>query len=538
MKAKKFISIILSLSIFMAAGCGSVDTSAQGQSSASGFTDVAITAWYYGTVTEMAQKGILSGYDDGSFKPDNTITSAEFTTILCRIKGLSPKSAQTSHWSAPLMQAALDAGWYDYDENPPTGEKYDQPIIRQIAVKILMKALADSFSYDYNVESAKMKDFSKLSGRYYDTVLAAYSAGIAGGDNNGNFNPDKPLTRAEACTLIKRAMDKYNTAVSATPQTSQSSQPAVTPQQTAPVSTEARAGGVSQNGQLKVVGTQLCNESGAPVVLRGMSSHGLQWFPQFVSNEYIKAVGDRGANVMRFAMYTSENGYIQDPSVKSTLTTAVDNTLKNDMYAIIDWHILSDGNPMTYVNEAEQFFKEMAAKYKDSKGIIYEICNEPNGGISWSGNVKPYAERIIPAIRAIDNDAVILVGNPQWDQDLDSVVADRLSFDNIMYTCHFYSGTHTQWLRDRVLNAVKNGIPIFVSEWGTSDASGNGGVFADETQKWMEFLSANNISWCNWSLCDKNETSAALVQGSNASDGLSDSELSASGKIVFSYFNK
>lgn len=538
MKKNKFIPFLLSISIFIATGCGGVDTSAQGQSSGQGFTDVASTAWYYETVTEMAQKGILSGYDDGSFKPDSTITSAEFTTILCRIKGLSPKTSQSSHWAGGLMQAALDACWYDYDENPPTGEKYNQPIIRQLAVKILMKALADNFSYDYNVESAKIKDFSKLSGRYYDTVLAAYSAGIAGGDNNGNFNPENPLTRAEACTLIKRAMDKYNTTVSSQAQTSQYPQPAETTQHTAPIAAEARAGGVSANGQLKVIGTQLCNENGSPVVLRGMSSHGLQWFPQFVANDYIKAVGDRGANVMRFAMYTSENGYIQNPSVKSTLTMAVDNTLKNDMYAIIDWHILSDGDPMTYVNEAEQFFKEMAAKYKDSKGILYEICNEPNGNISWSGNVKPYAERIIPAIRAIDSDAVILVGNPQWDQDLDSVVADRLSSDNIMYTCHFYSGTHTQWLRDRISNAVNNGIPVFISEWGTSDASGNGGVFADETQKWLEFLSANNISWCNWSLCDKNETSAALVSGSNASDGLSDNELSPSGKIVFSYFNK
>ena len=87
-----------------------------------------------------------------------------------------------------------------------------------------------------------------------------------------------------------------------------------------------------------------------------MSSHGLQWFPQFVSNDYIKAVVVRGANVMRFAMYTGENGYISNHSVKNTLTTAVDNAVANDMYAIIDWHILSDGNPMTYKNEAKEFF--------------------------------------------------------------------------------------------------------------------------------------------------------------------------------------
>ena len=218
------------------------------------------------------------------------------------------------------------------------------------------------------------------------------------------------------------------------------------------------------------------------------------------------------------------------------MTTAVDNAVANDMYAIIDWHILSDGNPMTYKNEAKEFFAEMAQKYKNSKAVIYEICNEPNGNISWSKDVKPYAEEIINTIRTYDSNAIILVGNPQWDQDLDSVVADRLSGNNIMYTCHFYAGTHTQWLRDKITNALNNGIPIFVSEWGTSSADGNGGVFTDETNRWLNYMADKKISWCNWSLCDKNETSAALNQGANASDGLSNSELSDSGKIVFNSF--
>ncbi len=516
---KKFICITL-LSVFIfTVGCMGAD-----------FTDVSKNAWYYDTVKEMTDKGLLSGYNDGSFRPDDTITSAEFTTIVCKVKGVQPTSSQTGHWAGGYMSAALEKGWYDYDEDPPTGEKYNSPIERQLAVKILMKALADSLTYDYNTESAKIKDFSQLNGRYYDTVLAAYSAGIAGGDNRGNFNPQSSLTRAEACTLIERAMDKYGSG------NIDSTAPAVV--QTEPVQpTATRSGGVSENGGLCVKGTRLCNEKGEPVVLRGMSSHGIQWFPQFVTKDYIKAVGDRGANIMRIAMYTEEGGYTRNDSVKQTLISAVDSTLANDMYAIIDWHILSDGDPMKHVDEAESFFKEMAERYKDSKGVLYEICNEPNGNISWSANVKPYAERIIPAIRSIDSDAVILVGNPQWCQDLDSVVADRLSYNNIMYTCHFYSGTHTQWLRDRVSNALRNGIPVFVSEWGTSDASGNGGVFEEETRKWLDFMSSNNISWCNWSLCDKNETSAALVGGSNASDGLSDSELSASGKIVFNSFN-
>lgn len=486
------------------------------------FSDVKKGDWYYDTVKCMTEKGILSGYDDGSFKPDVPITSAEFTAIVCRIKGISPAAGGSSHWAGGLMQSALDMGWYDYDENPPTGEKYNMPIERQLAVKIIMKAFAGNVTYDYNRESAKIKDFNLLSGRYYDTVLGAYKEDIVSGDSNGNFNPLSPLTRAEACTLIKNAMDKYSVNVEIITETTT-------------FSTSVK-GGVSENGALQVKGTQLSNERGETVVLRGMSSHGLQWFPQFTDRSYIKAVADRGANVMRLAMYTEENGYIQNNSVKNTLINGVDNALASDMYAIIDWHILSDGNPMTYIDEAESFFSEMAERYKNNKGVIYEICNEPNGNISWSKDVKPYAEKIISTIRSIDSDCIILVGNPQWCQDLDSVVNDPLGFDNVMYTCHFYAGTHGEWLRDRISNALNNNIPVFISEWGTSDASGGGGVFADESRLWLDFMNSNNLSWCNWSLCDKNESSAALLSGADSNDGLGDSELSESGKIVFNSF--
>lgn len=486
------------------------------------FYDVRKSDWYYDTVTYMAENKILSGYDDGSFKPNAAITSAEFTTIVCRIKGISPTVSSNNHWAGGLMQSALNIGWYDYDENPPTGERYNTPIERQLAVKILMKAFSGDVTYDYNLESAKIKDFNLLSGRYYDTVLGAYKDGIVSGDNNGNFNAQSPLTRAEACTIIKRAMDKYSVNMEIVTETTT-------------VSISAK-GGVSQNGALQVRGTQLSNERGKAVVLRGMSSHGLQWFSQFTESNYIKAVAARGANVMRFAMYTEENGYIQNNSVKNILVNGVDNALAADMYAIIDWHILSDGNPMSHIDEANSFFAEMAERYKNSKGVLYEICNEPNGNISWSDDVKPYAEKIISTIRSIDSDCIILVGNPQWCQDLESVVNDPLCFDNIMYTCHFYAGTHGDWLRNRIIMALNNNIPVFVSEWGTSDASGGGGVFADESRVWLEFMNKYNLSWCNWSLCDKNESSAALALKSDAADGLDDNELSQSGKIVFNSF--
>ena len=125
---------------------------------------------------------------------------------------------------------------------------------------------------------------------------------------------------------------------------------------------------------------------------------------------------------------------------KEDIIRGVDLARDEDMYALVDWHILSDGDPNRYADEAERFFDEMAERFCDYDNVLYEICNEPNG-VDWP-TVKAYAERIIPVIRAKDPDSVIIVGNPDWSKDLRSVAADPLEFDNILYTLHFYAATH------------------------------------------------------------------------------------------------
>ncbi len=492
------------------------------------FSDVRPGSWYEADVAAMVEAGALKGYPDGTFRPGNEITAAEFVAVAARLAGLPKGQGQTGHWAAGELQAALEAGWYDWDELPPTGEGFNRPIPRQLAVKVLMWALLPEVRGDYNTESAKISDFPALSGRYYEPVLAAYAAGVARGGPDGAFRPLDGLSRAEACALFRRALDRARGELPpARP----------SPEPTAPQPVEARQGGVSENGWLEVRGTQLCNEAGRPVVLRGMSSHGLQWYGQFASEGAIAATGAYGANVFRAAMYTAEGGWLsQREAMEARVAAAVDGAVRNDMYVIIDWHILSDGNPMAHVDEAADFFARMAERYRDVPNVIYEICNEPNGNVSWSGDVKPYAERVVSAIRAKSPRAVVLIGSPTWSQDVHLAAADPVEGTNLMYTLHFYAGTHGKALRDRVDGALAKGLPIFVSEWGTSRADGSGGVFLEEARVWLDFLDARGISWCNWSLCDKNETSAALRPGAPAGGPWTDAHLTQSGKFVFSRF--
>jgi aryl-phospho-beta-D-glucosidase BglC (GH1 family) len=290
---------------------------------------------------------------------------------------------------------------------------------------------------------------------------------------------------------------------------------------------------VAQNGQLRVSGVNLVNAAGQPIQLAGMSSHGLQWFAHLMNASSIKWLRDDWkANVVRAAMYTADGGYISNPSVKDKVIEIVDAAIQNDMYVIIDWHTLNDNDPNIYKAQAIEFFREMATRYGNRPNVIYEIANEPNGYANWNDHIRPYAVDVINAIRQIDPDNVVLVGTGTWSQDIHQAADNPLQDPNVMYTLHFYAGTHGQELRDRIDYARNKGAAIFVSEWGASQASGGGGAHANETSAWIHFLNQRAISWVNWSLSDKRESSAALAPGASTTGGWTNQQLSDSGRLV------
>ncbi len=294
----------------------------------------------------------------------------------------------------------------------------------------------------------------------------------------------------------------------------------------------------SASGALHIEGTQLMDSNGNPIQLRGISTHGLAWFPQYVNQEFFHELRKEwDSNVVRLAMYTAESGgYCSDgnkENLKQLVKEGVKYATNADMYVIIDWHILSDGNPNTYKEEAKKFFEEMSKEYCNASNVLYEICNEPNGGTTWA-DVKSYAEEIIPIIRENDEDAIIIVGTPTWSQDVDKVVADPIEgYDNIMYALHFYAATHTDWLRNRMEQVIDAGLPIFVTEFGTCDASGNGGIDRKQSSEWIQTMDENSVSYVAWNLSNKAETSAIFRQDCQKTFGFAEEDLSENGKWIY-----
>lgn len=270
-----------------------------------------------------------------------------------------------------------------------------------------------------------------------------------------------------------------------------------------------------KHGQLKVAGTQLVDEHDQPIMLRGMSFGWSCFHPRFYTAGAVKTlVKDWNCNVVRAALGVEpDNGYLTD-SAKSMklIITVVDAAIKQGIYVIIDWH-----SHNIRLNEAKAFFIAMATKYHSYPNIIYELFNEPDYE-SWA-EVKAYSVDLINTIRAIDSNNIILVGSPRWDQDVQLPAADPVTgYKNLMYTMHFYAGTHKQWLRDRTDEAIKKGLPIFVSECAGMEATGNGPLDIAEWQKWIEWMEARKLSWITWSVSDKDET-CSVLKPSAASDG-------------------
>lgn len=291
---------------------------------------------------------------------------------------------------------------------------------------------------------------------------------------------------------------------------------------------------VKKNGRLSVKGTRLVNSQGKAVVLKGVSTHGINWFPQYVNRAAFKTLRDNwGVNCIRLAMYTEEyNGYCSggnQAELRKLINNGVKYATELGMYVIIDWHILSDGNPVKNKKQAMSFFKYMAKKYKNQNNIFYEICNEPNGGTSWN-RIKSYASSVIKTIRKYDKKNIILVGTPTWSQDVD-VAADSpiKGYSNIMYTFHFYAATHGDSYRQKVQAAIQKGLPVFVSEFGISESSGNGRIDKNEANKWMQFLKKNKISYVCWSLCNKNESCSLLKSSCSRTGNFKKSDLSQAG---------
>ncbi len=289
---------------------------------------------------------------------------------------------------------------------------------------------------------------------------------------------------------------------------------------------------VKDFGRLQVIGTQLSDKGGNPLVLKGMSLGWSCFHPRFYTAGVVKELKEKWhSNVVRASLGVEpRGGYLQNPDSSFRLiTTVIDAAIREGIYVIVDWH-----SHDIHLDEAKSFFQAIAKRYKKHPNILYEIFNEPDYE-TWP-EVKAYSEELIRTIRAIDPYNIILVGTPHWDQHLHLAAADPLKgFSNIMYTMHFYAGTHKKELRDRTDEVIAKGLPVFVSESGGMLATGDGPIDKKEWEAYIRWMKERKLSWLTWSVSDKNETCSVLNPSASSTGGWSEADIKESGKMARAY---
>jgi len=297
---------------------------------------------------------------------------------------------------------------------------------------------------------------------------------------------------------------------------------------------------VAEHGALSVNGVRVVDARNRPVALVGVSFF---WSNTGYGQERFYNTGavhsfakDWNVSLIRAAMGAEGTGsYKTDPQInKARVRTLVDAAIEEGIYVIIDWHSYSahEDDPQLAIT----FFTEIAREYGRYPNIIYEIYNEPMK-VSWKDQVKPYAERVIDAIRAIDSSNLIIVGSPEWDHDVDVAASDPITArKNVVYSLHFYAGSHKEELRQKAARAMALGAPLFVSEWGSVNSDGGGPVDTDEVARWQKFVRDNCLSQAAFAVSDKAESTSIFKAGVSASGPWKDSDLTSSGQLIRNLF--
>lgn len=292
-------------------------------------------------------------------------------------------------------------------------------------------------------------------------------------------------------------------------------------------------GPVARHGALRVERNRIVDAHGQPFAVAGISYGWSQWEAARFYNpnvvEWLKQ--DWHTAIIRAPLgIHEEDGYFQHPKEnKERVLRVIDAALAAGLYVIVDWH---DHHAHEHAEQAIAFFTDIARRYGKQPNLIYEIYNEPKDGYTWARDVKPYSEKVVAAIRAIDPDNLIIIGTPNWSQDVDIAAADPVAGTNLAYTLHFYAATHKEKLREKARVALQRGAALFITEWGTCEASGAGPIDEASVQAWLDFMREHQLSHCNWAVYDKKETAALVLPTAASEGGWSDADLTPSGRYV------
>ena len=311
---------------------------------------------------------------------------------------------------------------------------------------------------------------------------------------------------------------------------------------------------LERNGALEICDGRIINENKEIFDLKGVSFlvFGFGERLQYLNKNSFQSLRDEwNINTIRlcFLPETADGtgGYCEEGNraeMLEALEQSIEYASQLGMYVIVDWHFLYSENPQVFQNEANEFFRMVVRKHCDAKNILYEICNEPHGEEGNWEHVKAYADTVIRVIRTYDANSIIIVGTPQYCQDFSDPIADPIEgFNNIAYSCHFYSGTHGFSNRKSLKEALNTGLPIIVTEFGITEHNGGGIADISEANRWMLLLDEYHVGKVCFLLAKGEETetesNCSIIKSScDKLWGWDYSDLNLQGQWLYDTYNR
>ncbi len=171
------------------------------------FLDVSPDYWGYESIQSLFEKGVINGYKDGSFKPENSITRAEFAKILCLAFSINEKDESIS-----FDDVSEDKWYFEYIDILSSlgiikgeGKNFypDREITREEAATLIQRC-GKHMKKDFDAvrEGISFSDDADISDYAKESIEELYKAGIIGGNGNGSFMPKEKLIRAEAAKMV------------------------------------------------------------------------------------------------------------------------------------------------------------------------------------------------------------------------------------------------------------------------------------------------------------------------------------------------
>jgi len=229
--------------------------------------------------------------------------------------------------------------------------------------------------------------------------------------------------------------------------------------------------------------------NGAPIILSGVAMGDphdrIVNYQRSSQADYFAIKNDWQANVVRLSVHPGV--FLKDwVRGKKILEDEAAVARANGLIVIIDWHVIGrpdgwykEANPAdkkqyysynSDFNLARQFWQYTSEKFKDDRGIIFELWNEPvnqDSSLSWP-DIKPYLSELVELIRQTNSQNVILAPGVYWSYDLRGIKADPLSGDNIAYSWHVYNNG-SSLNREDALDGLNQIYPVFITEWGSNN---------------------------------------------------------------------